>query len=78
MLWVFVGLFGAFEGPMWPAMQSILTEDYGFELQALHMAVVLCFAKLGIFSCQILFSWLLANGDYFNSNPPYNCTNFRS
>jgi hypothetical protein len=51
-------------------MQSILTEDYGYELQAIHMAVVLCFAKAGIFTCQILFSWLLADdaprGKYFS------------
>ena len=60
LLKVFCGVFGFFSGPMWPAMQSILTEDYGFELDTIHMAVVLCCAKIGIFASNILFSWELS------------------
>jgi MFS family permease len=60
LLWVFVALFGMFEGPMWPAMQSILTEEYSFELQAMHMAGVLCCAKAGIFIVQLIFSFLVS------------------
>ena len=54
---------------MWPAMLSVLPEDYGFELSAKHMAGVLVMAKLGIFGCQWLFSWLLSEesrGKYFS------------
>lgn len=32
----------------------------GFELDAIHMAVVLCCAKVGIFASNILFSWELS------------------
>eukprot|EP00041_Stephanoeca_diplocostata_P034664 m.1194045 g.1194045 ORF g.1194045 m.1194045 type:complete len:154 (-) comp24559_c0_seq9:2097-2558(-) len=101
LLWLFVGIFGFFEGrclaefcphcatcdakqklelkrintltsntgPMWPAMMSTITEDYGFELQATHTALVLCSSKIGIFCCQLLFAYLLANherGVYFS------------
>ena len=54
---------------MWPAMLSVLPEDYGFELSATHMAGVLVMAKLGIFGSQLLFSWLLSEesrGKYFS------------
>ena len=50
MLWIGAALFGAFEGPLWPAMLSLLSEEYGLELRATQTAMVLVMAKFGIFS----------------------------
>ena len=50
VLWIGAALFGAFEGPLWPAMLSLLSEEYGLELRATQTAMVLVMAKFGIFS----------------------------
>lgn len=59
VLWIGAGLFGAFEGPMWPAMLSLLSEEYGLELRATQTAMVLVMAKAGIAAEQVVFSSLL-------------------
>ena len=59
VLWIGAGLFGAFEGPMWPAMLSLLSEEYGLELRATQTAMILVMAKAGIAAEQVVFSSLL-------------------
>ena len=59
VLWIGAGLFGAFEGPLWPAMLSLLSEEYGRELRATQTAMVLVMAKAGIAAEQVVFSSLL-------------------
>lgn len=36
VIWVGSGVFGACEGPLWPAMMSLLTEELGLELRTTH------------------------------------------
>ena len=61
VLWVGAALFGAFEGPLWPAMLSLISEEYGLELRATQTALVLVMAKGGIAAEQMVFSSLLSS-----------------
>ena len=45
---------------MWPAMMSLLPEDYGMQLRTTHTAAVLVAAKLGIAGANPYFSHLLS------------------
>ena len=60
LLWGCTAAFGAFEGPLWPAMMSLLPEDYGMQLRTTHTAAVLVAAKLGIAGANPYFSHLLS------------------
>lgn len=61
VLWVGSSAFGACQGPLWPAMMSLLSEEYGLELRTTHTALVLVMSKCGIAAEQMLLSTLLGS-----------------
>ena len=61
ILWGGSGALGACQGPLWGAMMSLLSEEYGTELRTSHTALVLVMTKCGIAGEQLLASTLLAS-----------------
>lgn len=61
VLWFGTGAFGAFQGPLWPAMMSLLSEEYGMELRTTHTAMILVMSKCGIAAEQLIASVLLGS-----------------
>lgn len=61
ILWFGSSALGACQGPLWSAMLSLLSEEYGMELRTTHTALVLVMCKCGIAGEQLLASRLLAS-----------------
>ena len=55
-------IFGVFQGPMWPAMESLLSEEFGVHLRTVDAVIILVVSNCGRAAQQLLFSWLLSRG----------------
>ena len=61
-MWVGTAIFGVFQGPMWPAMESLLSEEFGVHLRTVDAVIILVVSNCGRAAQQLLFSWLLSRG----------------
>ena len=61
VLWAGAAAFGGAQGPLWPAMMSVLTEEFGLQLRTTHTSLCLVMSKMGIAFEQLVLSSLLAD-----------------